>query len=118
MQRPGPPQPFSQRLTFQVFHHHVRPAVRLDSAVEDVHDSGVSDPRRGARLVEEALERVLIPNQLRRQELDRDPALEALMFRQEDHPHRPASKLGDDSVIAECVANHSNASAQNVVSPP
>src|SRR5207342_1166199 len=90
---------------------------RIDVAVEDIDDAGMANQRRGARLVEEALERVLVASELGREELDRDPAHDPLMFPQEHDPHRAASELGDNPVIAKRVADHWKASAPNVVPP-
>src|SRR5204863_8642889 len=40
-----------------------------------------------------------------------------LMLRQEHDPHRAAAELGDEPVIAEHIANHCIASAQECESP-
>ena len=49
---------------------------------------------------------LLVPDQLRSQELDRDLARDPLVLRQEDDAHRPASQLGDEPVVTERFANH------------
>ena len=54
---------------------------------------GVADQRRGPRLVEEALDDLVLVRQLGAQDLDRRPPRDALVLGEVDHAHAALAQL-------------------------
>jgi hypothetical protein len=66
----------------------------------DGDDVRVRQPRRRARLAQEALARRRLGGQRRRQQLDRDGAVQRHVARQEDDAHAAAAELAVERVAA------------------
>ena len=64
--------------------------------INDVARASLKKRRTACRLLRQILS----------QELDRDPALDPPVFRQEYDAHRAASELGDERVVTERFADH------------
>ena len=67
---------FRERLAFDVLHHEVGPPAVGETAIDDVNDIGVVELRDDQRFLVEQQLRLMIPEMLRGQELDRDGAIE------------------------------------------
>ena len=94
---PAPPDPPGDRLPVHVAHDEVDQSLALADRV-DGHDVGVGQLGGRLGLAGEPLPDVLLEGQLRRQHLDRHPALEALVPGAVDHPHAAAADLPLDGV--------------------
>jgi len=62
--------------------------------------------RGGARFPDEAIERFTIVEQVLRNELQRDVAAQAGIFRVVDHSHAATAELSDDVVVGDSLADH------------
>ena len=91
------PDPRRDRLPVHVAHDEVHQPLTLADRV-DRHDVGVGEPRGRLGLSGEPLPDVPLEGQFRRQDLDRDPALEPLVPRPVDDPHPAAPDLSLDGV--------------------
>ena len=92
-----PPDPAGHRLPVHVAHDEVDQAVAFADGM-DRNDVGMAQLGRGLRLAGEPLADVLLERQLRRQHLDRDPALEPLVPGAIHHAHAAPPDLALDGV--------------------
>jgi len=72
----------------------------------DRRDVGMIERTRGARLPQEAGRRVAVTHRSRRQELQRDAALECGVFGQVNRAHAASAEMADDSVVGDEGAHH------------
>ena len=101
-----------QRLPFHVLHHDEQAAVGLADLV-DLADERVIERGRRQRLAAEPLACEPVGFRCRRQQLHRDPALEAGVLGEEDFTHAACAKWRQDPVASrkgihvECVGDPS-----------
>src|SRR2546422_9528972 len=81
------PEQRLQRAAVQELHHEVLPVTLGDVQVEDLEDVVVPDDVDRARLVEEAIDDLLVVRKLRVQELDRHPRSDPGVHAHVDAPH-------------------------------
>jgi hypothetical protein len=96
--RPKRLRPRVEGLALEELHDDVGAAVGVVAEVEDLHDAGIGDRGRGAGLVEEPLDDVLVGRQRRLQHLDRGAASEQRVLGQVDRAHAALPELLDDAV--------------------
>ena len=96
----------------QLLDHQVEPLTRDElhrvvadvpscSHLEDRHDVGVVQPRRGARLAAEPLQGLLIVQGVPRQDLQRHPPAQRLLLGLVDHAHAAPAHLAEDAEVAQ-----------------
>ena len=89
-ERPGGGDPLAQVVAVDEPHGDVRAPIAL-AVVVDRNDVGVLDRRRGSRLAQEALANARIPEQSRRDHLQRHGAVEAQLRGLVDDAHATAT---------------------------
>ena len=95
-----------ERLAPQKLHHEVNDSARFPDPVNR-DDVRVFELRRRARLALEPLDEFLVERERERQHLDRDFAVELLLFRLEHDRHAAAPQLFEDFVLrVELLAHH------------
>ena len=70
-------------------------------------NAGMVQLRRGASLAHEAVQRLAVVDQVVGNELQRDMAAEARIFRLINHAHATTTELPHDAVVGNCLADHS-----------
>ena len=98
-------QPLLERLALEQLHDDVVARLVLPE-VRDLDDVRVPDPADEARLVDEALHRLLVRRQLVADDFDRSAAAHQRVLRVIDLPHRAAPELSDDAVVADESSEH------------
>jgi hypothetical protein len=89
-----------QALPLEEFHHEVRGAVRCHAHVVDVDDPAMADGRRGLRLAEEALDDLLVADDLGVEKLHRAPAVDEDVLGLVDRAHPPFAEQPGQAVPA------------------
>ena len=87
--------------------HGVEDDLAVLAHLEDRHDIGVVQPRRGPRLAAEPLQRLAVLGHDAGQDLERDPAAERDLLGLVDHAHAAAADLADDPVVAHLAKRRS-----------
>lgn len=95
--RHGRPHAGAQRLALDVLHHKVGHALLL-AEVQHRHDVRMVEPRDEPGLLLEAADEARIQGSGRKQDLDRDVALESQLMGLVDDGHSSLAQLGDDAV--------------------
>ena len=93
-----------ERLAVEHLHDEVGAAVGVGAEVEDLHDAGVGDRGRGARLVEEAGDDVGAARVLRVEHLDRDPAWQQQVRAEPHFAHAAGTDPIDQPVRPDLLA--------------
>ena len=91
----------AERLALQPLHHEVRAPVGQHAEREDVDEVRMADLIDRARLVDEALDGVLVGAQPPRDHLDRDLLADERMGRGEHRRHAAFAELPLDAVLAD-----------------
>ena len=99
-----------QRLAFQALHDDEGLALVLADVVDGA-DVRMVQGGGGAGLALEALERLLIAGELRRQELEGHEAAQARVLGLVDHAHAAAAQLVDDAIVRDRPADQMAPSA-------
>ena len=90
-----------EALALKILHDEVDRSVGHDAEVRDVDDVRVVDRGRRARLAEEAVDRLLIPGELRVQDLHRDGLLDVDVLAAVDGAHPTAAEDLVEPVVAD-----------------
>src|SRR5207237_8684818 len=90
-----------QRATVQELHHEVVPVVLGDVQVEDLEDVVVADDVDRPRLVEEAVDDLVVVRELGMQELDRYPRADARVDAHVDGSHPALAEQPLHAVAAD-----------------
>ena len=100
------PNPLLQAHSLQLLHDDERmSAVVVD--VVDGADAGMVQLGSGACFAHEAVERLAVVHHLRRNELERDVAGQARVFRLIHHAHAATTELSHDLIVGDRLADHS-----------
>ena len=99
-------EPRLQRLAVDERHRDERAPVRQLLDVVNRADVGVIERGRGAGFGNEAPPGVLVPHQLRRQELQRDEPAEPQVLGLVDDAHAARANLGEDAIVGDRLADH------------
>ncbi len=94
----APGDSIAERLSIVARHDDEGGAVRRPVDGVDSANGGMIEGRRGARLPGEALQRLLVPAGVRRQELERDVAIEVAIAGPIHDPHTTAPQGAEDSI--------------------
>ena len=97
--------PVLQAHTFQLLHDDEGMSVQVLDIVDDA-DARVVQLRGGAGLAHEALQRLAVVDQIFGNELQRNVAAQARVFRFVNHAHATAAKLSHNVVVGDCLADH------------
>ncbi len=95
----------AKALAFELLHDDVGLAVEVADIVDGA-DVGMIQLRGDARLTQEALQRLVIVEQVVRDELQRDAAAKASVFRLVYHPHSTATQLAQNVIVGNGLADH------------
>ncbi len=98
-------EPALERLTLEVFHHHVGRAVGQLAEVMYFDEPWMMDQAGRPRLVQKPLHRSLVGGQLRMQDFDGDALIDRLVLSLKDGAHTALTKQLDDPVFANALAN-------------
>ena len=96
--------------------HGVEDDVAVLAHLEDWHDIGVVQPRRGPRLAAEPLQRLAVLRHDAGQDLQRDPTAERDLLGLVHHAHPAAAHLADHPVIAHLTHRWSGSRGRRIVS--
>ena len=97
-----------QRLPVEQLHHHELALPACDADVVERADVRVIEVRDDARFALEALDRFGVGAGFVGQELDRDLAAKARVFRFVDHAHAAGAEARQDLVVRDGLADHSD----------
>jgi DNA-binding NtrC family response regulator len=99
-------QPICEALPVEKLHENEGAAGRVVAEIEDIHDPGMADHRRGARLVEEPLDDLGVARQLGVEELDDGLLAEQWMLGDVHHPHPTLAELATHQIASDGLADH------------
>ncbi len=98
-------QTLFQADALELLHDDERQAVHLFNVVDGA-DAGVVQLRGSAGLPQEAVHRLLVVDQVVRNELQSDVAAQTRVFRVIDKPHATTAEFPHNVIVGDCLADH------------
>src|ERR1700730_538824 len=96
-------QPLFEAYSLPLLHHNEGvPPVVIDGV--DGADTWMVELGSSAGLAQKAVQRLLVVEHLRRNELESDVTSQASVFRLVDNAHAPTTELANDVVVGNCLA--------------
>jgi hypothetical protein len=94
-----------QGLAFKVLHNDEGSPILLSDIVDGT-DVRMVETGSSLSFATKTRKKVLVGSDVLRKKLQGDKSAETSVFSLENNPHTPATKLLDDSVVGDCLANH------------
>jgi hypothetical protein len=94
-----------ESLAFKVLHDDEGSPILLSDIVDGT-DVRMVETGSSLSFATKTRKKVLVGSDVLRKKLQGDKSAETSVFSLENNPHTPATKLLDDSVVGDCLANH------------